>query len=90
MRWLGGVGGKLSRFDVIQGVFEMPLFKPSPKSPQELVKNLRDALQVLTTSDSGKKLDKASLELCCAVQSQLHFSASQKCDANPLFFKAGY
>lgn len=37
----------------------MPLFKSSPKSPQELVKNLRDALQVLSTTESGgKKSDK--------------------------------
>ena len=37
----------------------MPLFKSSPKSPQDLVKNLRDALQVLTTTEGGgKKSDK--------------------------------
>lgn len=37
----------------------MPLFKSSPKSPQDLVKGLRDALQVLnTTEGGGKKSDK--------------------------------
>lgn len=37
----------------------MPLFKSSPKSPQDLVKSLRDALQVLNTTEGGsKKSDK--------------------------------
>lgn len=39
----------------------MPLFKPSPKSPQDLVKGLRDALQVMNVTEGGKKKsDKAS------------------------------
>jgi len=43
---------------------KMPLFKSSPKSPQDLVKNLRDALQVLSTTEGGgKKSDKVSLLL---------------------------
>ena len=38
----------------------MPLFRSSPKNPQELVKGLRDALTAL---DSGaKKADKAAEE----------------------------
>ena len=38
----------------------MPLFRSSPKSPQELVRGLRDAL---TTLGSGaKKADKAAEE----------------------------
>lgn len=44
----------------------MPLFKSSPKSPQELVKSLRDALQVLnTTEGGGKKSDKVTACLHC-------------------------
>lgn len=38
----------------------MPLFRSSPKSPQELVKGLRDALTVL--SSGAKKADKAAEE----------------------------
>ena len=44
----------------------MPLFKPSPKSPQDLVKNLRDALQVLNITESGgKKSAKVTACLHC-------------------------
>ena len=40
---------------------KMPLFKSSPKSPQDLVKSLRDALQVLNTTEAGgKKSDKVN------------------------------
>lgn len=48
----------------------MPLFKSSPKSPQDLVKNLRDALQVLNTTEAGgKKSDKVlSFTLSVAIQ----------------------
>ena len=38
----------------------MPLFRSSPKSPQELVKGLRDALGVL--SSGAKRADKAAEE----------------------------
>ena len=38
----------------------MPLFRSSPKSPQELVKGLRDALNIL--SSGAKKADKAAEE----------------------------
>ena len=38
----------------------MPLFRSSPKSPQELVKGLRDALHIL--SSGAKKADKAAEE----------------------------
>ena len=37
----------------------MPLFRSSPKSPQELVKALRDSLHVLSISEGGaRKADK--------------------------------
>ena len=39
----------------------MPLFRSGPKTPQELVKSMKDALQVLKAEQSGsKKGDKAS------------------------------
>jgi len=39
----------------------MPLFRSGPKTPQELVKAMKDALQVLKAEQSGsKKGDKAS------------------------------
>jgi len=41
----------------------MPLFRSSPKSPQELVKALRDSLHVLSTTEGGaRKADKAADE----------------------------
>jgi len=40
----------------------MPWLKPSPKSPQDLVRSLRDSLQVLGASDgSNRKSDKVSI-----------------------------
>ena len=33
----------------------MPLFRSSPKSPQELVKNLEEALKVLNAAEGGGK-----------------------------------
>ena len=36
----------------------MPFFKSSPKGPQELVKALKDAMQILCSEDGGKKSDK--------------------------------
>lgn len=43
--------------------FAMPLFRWTPKTPQELVKSLRDAFAVLTTAEGGaKKADKAADE----------------------------
>ena len=37
----------------------MPLFRSSPKSPQELVKSLRDALAIISSTEgSAKKADK--------------------------------
>lgn len=51
---------------VLRGQGAMPLFKSSPKSPQDLVKSLRDALQVLNTTDGGgKKSDKVSYPTSC-------------------------
>lgn len=39
----------------------MPLFRSGPKTPQELVKSMKDALQILKAEQSGsKKGDKAS------------------------------
>ena len=39
----------------------MPLFRSGPKTPQELVKSMKDALQVLKAEQSGsKKGDKVS------------------------------
>ena len=39
----------------------MPLFRSSPKSPQELVKNLDEALKVIKGAETGaKKAEKAS------------------------------
>lgn len=37
----------------------MPFFKASPKSPQELVKTVREAFAILEREGSGKKADKA-------------------------------
>ena len=40
----------------------MPLFRSSPKSPQELVKNLDEALKVMRGSEGGgKKAEKVSI-----------------------------
>ena len=40
----------------------MPLFRSSPKNPQELVKALRDTLQVLSaTEGSSRKAEKVRL-----------------------------
>lgn len=40
----------------------MPLFRSSPKSPQELVKNLDEALKVMRGAEGGgKKAEKASV-----------------------------
>ena len=40
----------------------MPLFKSSPKSPQDLVRSLRESLQVLSSSDgSSRKSDKVMI-----------------------------
>ena len=40
----------------------MPLFRSSPKNPQELVKALRDTLQVLSTTEgSSRKAEKVRL-----------------------------
>ena len=40
----------------------MPLFRSSPKSPQELVKNLDEALKVMRGAEGGgKKAEKASM-----------------------------
>lgn len=36
----------------------MPFFKSSPKGPQELVKALKDAMQILCSEEGGKKSDK--------------------------------
>ncbi len=33
----------------------MPLFRSSPKSPQELVKSLAEAVKVLAAADPGSK-----------------------------------
>lgn len=44
-------------------VWTMPLFRSSPKSPQELVKNLDEALKVMRGAEGGgKKAEKASSE----------------------------
>ncbi len=43
----------------------MPLFRPSVKSPQELVKSLKDAITVLASADPGSK--KAGKVLCVIV-----------------------
>ena len=43
----------------------MPLFRSSPKSPQELVKALRDQLSILESTEGGsKKSDKVSVRVC--------------------------
>ena len=39
----------------------MPLFSRSPKSPQELVKALKESLTALTKETGEKKLDKVLL-----------------------------
>ena len=36
----------------------MPFFKSAPKSPQEVIKAMRDAIQVLSTEEAGKKSEK--------------------------------
>ncbi len=41
----------------------MPLFGKSPKSPQELVKGLRDHLSVLGAAGGAKKADKVGTHL---------------------------
>lgn len=46
----------------------MPLFRSSPKSPQELVKSLDEALKVLKGAETGgKKAEKASSCACVRV-----------------------
>lgn len=46
----------------------MPLFRSSPKSPQELVKNLEEALKVLNVADGGgKKAEKVCGRVCLCV-----------------------
>lgn len=49
----------------------MPLFRSSPKSPQELVKNLDEALKVMRGAEGGgKKAEKASViysRMCLSV-----------------------
>lgn len=60
----------------------MPLFKSSPKSPQDLVKSLRDALQILnTTEGGGKKSDKAAEEaakILVSMKTMLYGTESQE------------
>ena len=68
--------------------FAMPLFRWTPKTPQELVKSLRDAFAVLTTAEGGaKKADKVGVSLTrykwvCLVSShmRIHFFFFQAAD----------
>ena len=43
----------------------MPFFKSSPKGPQELVKALKDAMQILCSEEGGKKSDKVGVRAAC-------------------------
>ena len=45
----------------------MPLFKSSPKSPQELVKSLREAMTMLSMHEGGaRKAEKVSKGRGCS------------------------
>ena len=41
----------------------MPFFKPNPKTPQELVRSVREAFATLEREGSGRKADKALEEV---------------------------
>lgn len=60
----------------------MPLFRSSPKSPQELVKSLRDALAIISSVEgSAKKADKAADEAAkqlVAIKNLLYGSGEQE------------
>ena len=61
----------------------MPLFRSSPKSPQELVKNLDEALKVMRGSEGGgKKAEKASIVIVGCVSLYL-YSGLGVCIATP-------
>ena len=47
----------------------MPFFKSSPKGPQELVKALKDAMQILCSEEGGKKSDKVRASCLDGVRS---------------------
>ena len=59
----------------------MPFFKSAPKSPQEVIKAMRDAIQVLSTEEAGKKSEKAAEEVSKhlqAIKGMLYGSAEQE------------
>lgn len=60
----------------------MPLFRSSPKTPQELVKGLKDALNTLSNADGGsRKADKAADEaakMLVAMKVMLYGTDSQE------------
>jgi calcium binding protein 39 len=59
----------------------MPFFKPNPKTPQELVRSVREAFATLEKEGSGKKADKALEEVSkslSAMKTMLYGTADQE------------